>query len=402
MQKYRVAFLNTHPIQYFAPLYAYLDALEDVSILAFYLSDYSIRGSSDEAFGREVKWDIDLLVGYEPRFVKGFRRRNQMRGFLSAIAPSLFREVRDAHVDALIVHGHSPAAMLVGIAAAKMAGKPVFMRCETHLGLQRSLLKSTVRRPLMGGLYSVLDGVFAIGSANADFYRAMGVPERRIFSMPYTVDNARFTPASQISVIRRRELRSTLGVEDDRPIVLYAAKFQNRKRPDDLLRAAAKLNSEGARFYLAMIGSGEMEGDLRALALNLGIENVRFVGFVNQSKMPEMYAACDVFVLPSKDEPWGLAINEAMCAGLPIAVSREVGCVPDLIHEGRNGFTFSGGDIAGIARALRPLLSDEGLRRRMADASRAIISGWSYAECREGLMNALERTRIQGRDVRQR
>jgi glycosyltransferase involved in cell wall biosynthesis len=151
-----------------------------------------------------------------------------------------------------------------------------------------------------------------------------------------------------------------------------------------------------------MIGSGEMEGDLRALALNLGIENVRFVGFVNQSKMPEMYAACDVFVLPSKDEPWGLAINEAMCAGLPIAVSREVGCVPDLIHEGRNGFTFSGGDIAGIARALRPLLSDEGLRRRMADASRAIISGWSYAECREGLMNALERTRIQGRDVRQR
>lgn len=394
MLKLRVAFLNTHPIQYFAPLYAYLNAQDDISVSAFYLSDYSIRGASDAAFGQAVKWDIDLLAGYDAHFVKGYDRREQMHGFLSAVAPSLWRDIRIAHLDALVVHGHTPAAMLVGIAAAKTAGTSVFMRGETHLGLQRSALKFALRRPLMGALYAMLDGVFAIGSANAEFYRAMGVPERRIFLMPYTVDNARFVAASRISESRQQELRRSLGVEDDRPILLYAAKLQKRKRPDDLLRAAAKLNGEGARFHLAMIGSGEMENDLRSLSAQLDIRNIHFAGFVNQSLIPEMYAACDVFVLPSEHEPWGLAVNEAMCAGLPIVLSQEIGCVPDLVRKGQNGFTFPAGDVEALANALRPLLCDAGLRQHMAEGSRAIISRWSYAECRDGLRTALDRVGI--------
>ena len=92
--KVRVAFLNTHPIQYFAPLYAYLNASEDLEVSAIYLSDYSIRGSHDAAFGQSVKWDIDLLAGYEAHLVKGFESRNEMRGFLSAIVPGLWHDLR--------------------------------------------------------------------------------------------------------------------------------------------------------------------------------------------------------------------------------------------------------------------------------------------------------------------
>ena len=89
---------------------------------------------------------------------------------------------------------------------------------------------------------------------------------------------------------------------------------------------------------------GSMEAELRALAADLGADNVYFPGFVNQSVLPRIYAACDIFVLPSQDEPWGLAINEAMCAGLPIIASGEIGCVsrsrprwcewPDIQGEG--------------------------------------------------------------------
>ena len=224
---------------------------------------------------------------------------------------------------------------------------PTFLRCETHLGLRRSALKSLLRRPLIGTYYRRLDGVLAIGSANREFYRAIGIPERRIFDMPYAVDNRRFMTGARLADGERKELRAGFGVHDDRPIVLYAAKFQRRKRPDDLLRAAARLNREGVIFHLVMVGSGEMETELRALAQHLGLSNIHFAGFVNQAALPRVYAACDVFVLPSENEPWGLAVNEAMCAGLPIVASSEIGCVPDLVHDGRNGRTFVAGDVGG-------------------------------------------------------
>ena len=92
---------------------------------------------------------------------------------------------------------------------------------------------------------------------------------------------------------------------------------------------------------------------------------------------------------PRSDEPWGLAINEAMCAGLPIVASSEIGCVPDLVRDGGNGLIFPAGNIAALADALRSLIADAALRERMGQASRDLISRWSYAECEAGLSAAL-------------
>lgn len=385
----RIGFINTHPIQYFAPLYAYLNRSEDFSVSALYLSDYSVRGARDHGFAQIIKWDIDLLAGHKARFIQGADRRGEPSGFFSMVAPELWREVHRGAFDALVLHGHTPAAMLVATAAAKIARIPTLLRCETHLGLRRSALKSFLRRPMIGAYYRRLDGVLAIGSANREFYRAMGVPERRIFDMPYAVDNHRFMGGAQLANSERRELRAAFGVYDDRPIVLFAAKLLPRKRPDDLLRAAARLNELGVVFHVVIVGSGEMDAELHALAQHLGLPNNHFVGFINQAALPRVYGACDVFVLPSEDEPWGLAVNEAMCAGLPIVASSEIGCVPDLVHDGRNGGTFTAGSITGLTKALQSLLVDPGLRRRMGEASREIIARWSYAECGVGLRAAL-------------
>ena len=385
----RLGFLNTHPIQYFAPLYAYLNREEDFSVTALYLSDYSVRGAKDHAFDRLVKWDIDLLSGYDARFIAGADRREEPRGFFSILAPGLWNEIGRSALDALVVHGHSPAAQIVGIAAAKASGIPVFARGETHLGLTRSAPKVWLRKSIMSSFYARLDGVLAIGSANAEFYRAMGVPEQRIFLTPYTVDNARFTAAAQVTEAERNNLRCLLGVQDSRPIVLFSAKFEGRKRPADILRAAAQLNAEGAVFQVVMVGSGGCEAELRGLTASLGLPNVHFHGFVNQAAIPRIYGACDIFVLPSEQEPWGLAINEAMCAGLPIVASAGIGCVPDLVRDGVNGRVFRAGNIGDLTSVLRPLLADAGLRRQMGAASVEIVSHWSFAEVCKGLRMAL-------------
>ena len=183
-------------------------------------------------------------------------------------------------------------------------------------------------------------------------------------------------------------------------MVLYAAKCARRKRPGDLLDAVRQLKSEtGCPFTLVMAGSGELEQQLRAFCAKHALDNVVFTGFVNQSELPALYAASDVFVLPSEHEPWGLAVNEAMCAGLPVVVSREVGCVADLVRDGVNGYTPAAGDIESLTRALRRLIEDEGQRRRQGQASLARILQWGYQQSLEGIRSALAGLKSRGSEA---
>jgi glycosyltransferase involved in cell wall biosynthesis len=387
----RIAVLNSHPIQYFAPLYVYLNAAPDLEVTALYLSDFSIRGAKDAGFGRSVKWDVDLLAGYRCKFLGKRASKRQPQGFWSLIAPQVWSELHSGRYDVLWLHGHNYAANLIAIVAAKTAGLHVMMRAETHLGLPCSGIKSLLRRPLMSALYGLCDRLLAIGSANATFYRAMGVPDRKIFLVPYSVHNGRFVSASKLTCDGKAEVRKRFNVPADRPSLLYAAKFMRRKRPLDLLEAVQRLRVENKHpFTLVMVGSGELEGELRTFCAAHSLDNVVFTGFINQLELPGLYGACDIFVLPSEREPWGLAVNEAMCAGLPIVASRELGCAPDLVEDGVNGFTFEAGDVEGLTRVLQLLVEDEPLRRRQGQASIARISQWSYRQCLEGVRAALQ------------
>ena len=401
-KKFRVAVINSHPIQYFSPLYAYINQSDDIEITALYYSDISVRGGFDRGFGQAVKWDVDLLAGYPYQFVGPKAHTRTLGGFFSVFTPQISAAVRQGGYDALILHGHQYAADLIAFAAAKAAGIPVLMHCETHLGLRRTPLRAALRRAGLSLLYNACDGALAIGTANAAYHRFLGVPQASISLFPYTVDIARFTAASTLSAGERNAMRDRLGVSRGRPVVLYASKLERRKHPDDLLRAASQLAREGIEFDVVIAGSGEMGPELAALAAKRGGPHVVFPGFVNQAEMPKLFGACDVFVLPAHDEPWGLIINEAMCAGLPVVTTTEVGCVPDLVHAGENGALFHAGHVGQLADALRPLLQNADLRRGMGAKSREIIAGWSYAQCVAGLRDALGKIEQNPRRHRRR
>jgi glycosyltransferase involved in cell wall biosynthesis len=397
----RIAVLNSHPAQYIAPLYAYLSVAPDLDVTALYLSDCSIRGAKDAEFNRDVKWDVDLLAGYRSVFVGKTAHKRELGGFWSLIAPQVWSELRSGRYDVVWLHGHNYAASLIALMAAKTAGLPVMMRGESHLGLPCHGIKSILRRPLLGTLYRACDRLLAVGSGNAAFYRPMGVADQKIFLVPYSVDNDRFVQSVNLTNDQRAEVRERYKVPADRPSVLFAAKFIARKRPGDLLEAARRLKMETARpFTVVMTGSGELERELRTFCTTHALDNVVFTGFVNQSELPGLYAASDVFVLPSQDEPWGLAVNEAMCASLPVVVAREVGCVADLVRDGVNGYTPAAGDIEGLTRALRRLIEDEDLRRRQGQAGLARILQWGYRQSLEGIRSAVAGLQHRGYEAK--
>jgi glycosyltransferase involved in cell wall biosynthesis len=118
-------------------------------------------------------------------------------------------------------------------------------------------------------------------------------------------------------------------------------------------------------------------------------ERIHFIDFQNQSFMPVLYQACDLFCLPSRSETWGLSVNEAMACGKAILASDKVGCVPDLILEGKNGMTFRQGDANDLARALKELTSSKEILANFGARSREIITDWTFEKIADKIENAL-------------
>jgi glycosyltransferase involved in cell wall biosynthesis len=254
-------------------------------------------------------------------------------------------------------------------------------------------LKLGVKRIAMPALLRTIDGLLAIGRLNREYYLHYGVEAGRIFPMPYAVDNDFFRTAAERARPSREALRADLGLKPERAVILFASKMQPHKRAADLLEAYARMSADGVvepAAYLVFAGDGEERGNLERRARELKWDSIRFIGFRNQSELPALYDLCDVFVLPSDHEPWGLVVNEAMNAGKPVIVSDRVGAGPDLIDDGINGFVYPVGDVAALANRLR--LTVESRENRAAIGSRALekIARLDFGADRDGLLAALD------------
>ncbi len=334
--KVKIAVINVRPIQYFAPLYAHLNSLEGVQVTALYCTDENIRSRFDPGFGRQVQWDIDLLEGYEAIFLGGDRaKKRNSGGFFSLVCPEIIELLSENDFDVVWIHGHNYAVNLLAALAARLRGRQVWYRGETHLGLQRPTLQRLVRKPVLSVLFGLFSRVLAIGTDNRNFYKAMGVSEEKIGFVPYVVDNKRFQEKSSLTETERNEVRAGLGIhQKDATVIIFASKFIDRKRPMDLIKAFSNLTEVDSPVVLLMVGEGPLLDESKLLVQKLALERVLFAGFINQSELPRVFGASDVFVLPSEDEPWGLVINEAMNAGLPVVSTSGVGAVRDLVIDG--------------------------------------------------------------------
>lgn len=391
-RRWRVAYLVTHPIQYQAPLLRLIAAEPDIELTVFFQSDLSLRGYRDPGFARTVEWDVPLLDGYRHEFLPALGSRDSVEGWrpLSyGIATRLWR----GRFDVLWVHGYARWFNWIAIAAARLAGIAVLVRDEaTPVSTARSPARILLKRLFFRVLGAAAHGFLAIGSLNRDYYLQNGIQPRRVFPMPYCVDNDYFARLAQRAAPRRETLRAELGLAPGRPIVLYAAKFTARKRAGDLIAAFSRLRAftmpTGGRPYLLLAGDGEQRPALEEQARVLG-DDVRFLGFRNQSELPALFNLCDVFVLPSAHEPWGLIVNEVMSAGRAVIITDEAGCGPDLVRDGINGFVYPAGDVDALAAALARVLGDPGTAQAMGRASAEIIAGWSFRNDIDGLRTAL-------------
>jgi glycosyltransferase involved in cell wall biosynthesis len=390
---YRLACLVSHPIQYQAPLFRYLAARPGIDLTVFFLSDLSVHAYRDSGFGVSVKWDVPLLDGYRHEFLPRVGSGSGL-SFWRPWTFGLRARLRRGQFDALWVHGYAHRGCLAGIGAAKSLAIPVMLRGESNLLSETDdALKLGVKRIAMPALLRTIDGLLAIGRLNREYYLHYGVEAGRIFQMPYAVDNEFFRTAAERARPNRERLRAELGLKPGRSVILFASKMQRHKRPADLLEAYVRISPDGVAepaAYLVFAGDGEERANLERRARELKWDSIRFIGFRNQSELPALYDLCEVFVLPSYHEPWGLVVNEAMNAGKPVIVSDRVGAGSDLIEDGINGFVYPADDIAALADRLRLVIENPEHRAAMGSRALEKVTRLDFGADRDGLLAALD------------
>jgi glycosyltransferase involved in cell wall biosynthesis len=388
----RLAYFASHPIQYQAPLLRRIARESDIDLTAFFSSDLSVRGYHDSGFGVRVQWDIPLLEGYKYEFLPRLRETDHLE-FAKPLNWGILSRLRKGRFDAIWVSGYSRLASLNAILAAKLLGLPVMLWGESNLSsLSRSKKSLAVKRVLVPALRHAISCVLPIGKANELYWKYYLGESFPMFVMPYAVDNDFFRKRAREAAPHREELRRGLGLDPNRPVILYASKLQARKRCIDLVEAYIRLcpaRGVDPYAYLLIVGDGEERTRLETRVRESRLSSIRFLGFRNQTELPCVYDLCDVFVLPSIHETWGLVVNEVMNAGRPIIVTDHVGCQPDLVHDAFNGFVYPVSDIDALSKCLHRLITDHGLRTSMGENSMRVIREYSFEQDLAGLRQAL-------------
>jgi glycosyltransferase involved in cell wall biosynthesis len=345
----RIGFLLSHPIQYYAPIFRELAKRCDLTV--FFAHRQTAEQQARAGFGVAFDWDVDLLSGYDSRFLVNVARQPSTDRFAGCDTPGVADEIARNRFDAFVVPGWALRSYWQAVRACRRLGVPVLVRGDSQLGMLRNSAVRIAKALAFSHLLRRFDGFLYVGQRNREYLLHYGVPAQRLFFSPHCVDNDAFAAAS--SGIRRSEGRRR---------VLFVGKLIDRKHPADLLHAVARLRDKPVQ--IAFAGAGELEPELRKIAAASSVD-ADFMGFVNQSELPAAYASADVLVLPSDgQETWGLVVNEAMACGIPAVVSDVVGCGPDLIDPGQTGATFPFGDVAALASAIESVLALDPVQTR--------------------------------------
>ncbi|WP_353071523.1 glycosyltransferase family 4 protein [Tunturiibacter gelidoferens] len=395
-KKVRLAYLVSHPIQYQAPLLRRIAQEPDIDLTVFFGSDFSLRSYQDEGFGVDVKWDVPLLDGYRHKFLPVIRD-DGTQTVTTPLNYGIFSELRgregEPGYDLLWTHGYNMVNALHGMVAAKALGIPVLVRADMWLrDRPRSGPKLLLKTLFFKFLKHMVDGVLPVGTLNAEYWRHYLGDDVPFFLMPYAVDNDYFQRRSLEAAATRHQLRRELGLEAGRPVILFASKLQERKHCSDLMDAYMSLiNDETGRPqpYLLIVGDGEERAALEEKANSSGLTGVRFCGFRNQSELPRFFDLANIFVLPARHEPWGLVVNEVMNAGRAVILSDDIGCQPDLVTDGVEGYVFPVRDVKALAEALRRVLATPEGAAQMGQRALDRINAWSFEEDIQALRQAI-------------
>ncbi|HSI73917.1 MAG TPA: glycosyltransferase [Fimbriimonas sp.] len=321
--------------------------------------------------GHSVHLYSPRFAGYQDPDPNTFRFRSLespiSKGYPVAIPPfyRMLRRFREQRYD--VIHTHTPYMLgMVGYRWAESHDIPIVSTYHTLYDRYAHYFRLLPRRYVRYRIakhtnfyYNRVDHVITPTEASLKWLR------RHSVTQPVTVIPTGLPPAKMLD---RSEVRHRLGIPPEQRILLYVGRLAREKNLNVLFEAAARALHKDSSLRFWLVGDGPYRSGCIAMARELGIgDRVRFVGFVDRSRVDEYYAAADLFVFASITETQGLVIQEAMTHGLP-AVVVAGGGASAAIEEGATGL-LTKNDASDLADHIQLVLGDEMLYARLSDAA---------------------------------
>ena len=398
--RHRVAIVTGIPAPYREPVFQLLARRPNVDLRVFYCAaahaDVAWEPTGIDASGVErtvlANWSPDQL------------RRKTLVGYFN---PAILSELRRFAPTYVIVYGYNQLTHWLTFGYCARQGIPFALRSDSnHLIDTSTSWRSSLRRRLLRWLVARAAAVLPIGSANLAIWRSYGALDRQIFPAPFAVDNHRVAelagrrandvrpPSSDTAVsgVRAGVVsvptdNATTG-QGDMLRILYVGRLLPRKGVDLLVEAFNQLCAH-RNATLRIVGEGSDLARLQQMQSPAARQRTKWVGKVTNDQALRQYAQADVLVLPSRYEPWGLVVNEAMAAGLPVIAHHRCGAAIDLIEPGCTGLLLNELSATAIVTALDRCAEDLVSLRCMGRAAQKRVQEWSFDRTVDGFMAAI-------------
>ncbi len=377
----RIAFIHEEVDTYRIPFFENLNRSRDIKPTVFYCEKaHPLRGGNLN-LGKSAQFS-ETLPGYRVK-IPFFKREMKCN-------PRIWKKLSEGNFDYIALGGYYNITMPLAILWALIHSVPYTIISESHLLNPRSVWKSLLKRLLLPFIIKHADFLMPLGKFQAEYLIHYGAKAKDIYYFPNTSDIDFFTDKSNKYRKKKNEVKQELGIKS-KYIVLYVGRLSEEKGLPTLLKAFKEIKSSYDDITLVIIGEGQLRGALKNLTSKKEIDNVRFEGFVENKDLPRYYAIADIFVLPSRNEPWGVVVTEAMACSLPLILSDKVGSRGDLLREGKNGFCFNNDNSRQLASHIKRFLKNPASIEKMGKNSREIIKNFDYSSCERNLRNALDR-----------
>jgi glycosyltransferase involved in cell wall biosynthesis len=278
--------------------------------------------------------------------------------------------------DAVHLAGWGHPVLRATMMIAWRLGVPSLVESDTPRPPRQSVLKRVVKRIVYPWLFRLPAMFLPGGTRQSQYLQSFGVDEAKMRIAQMTVDVSAITRyVGAVDRRRRAEIREKYGFAGSEVIALYVGRLVPCKGINCLLNAFQQAVQRHSSLRLLVVGDGELRDNVRAAALSC--RAVVPTGRLCGNDLLDVYAIADFLVVPSLSESWGLAINEAMAAGIPIIASDCVGCVDDLIPNNQTGFVVPADDSGSLCDAICRLASDNLKRTSLAENASRLIAGWT-------------------------
>lgn len=289
-----------------------------------------------------------------------------------AALKQIFLEIRRGNFDWLHLAGWGHSLLFTALLMGATFKRRISMESDTQLPIGQGGWKNKVKELFYPRMFSLVDILFPGGTRQKEYFQYYGVPEAKIRIAQMTVDVTKIIELSTEIKERRAEIRESIRLKIDSVVFVFVGRLEEYKGVCLLLEAFARLPSP--HVQLLIVGDGNCRGSVEQAVDS--DQRIRYVGRRDFAGVVEAFTISDVAVVPSSFEPWGLVVNEAMAAGLPVIASNRVGCVDDLVRHGETGLVFPAQSVEELAGVMQTLADDCLLRARMGNEGRKLISRW--------------------------